>query len=269
MSGQGAIVTLVLGERFQNLWQTYCEWNWRQYAEKHNLDLIVLTEPLDRSDRAQSRSPSWQKCLILSQEFSQNYSQIIWLDADIVINTRKAPSILAEVPADKIGGVASGAYIHPDLRMVLLERLRGEECEYGNADNLWKADQQRFYQSFGFDFAGDILQAGVLVFNPIEHRELLENVYYSEYPETRSYEQIPLSYEVMRRELFAPINSRFNTVFYEKMVVHYPYLLDKELDGYDILAAYAVVTELENAFFLHFAYDSVFMEYLLFGQLSS
>ena len=58
--------------------------------------------------------------------------------------------------------------------------------------------------------------------------------------ETRSYEQIPLSHAIQTAGLFQSIDTRFNSIFYESMLVHYPYLhpdvLAKNTPGYELLA---------------------------------
>src|SRR5437016_12929944 len=88
---EGALVTLAIGEHYLSNWQKYCAADWQAYAAKHGYDLIVITEPLDRSPRAMARSPAWQKCLVLSQEFARQYHQIVLLDSDIAINAATAP----------------------------------------------------------------------------------------------------------------------------------------------------------------------------------
>jgi hypothetical protein len=65
-----AIVTLLVGESYETNWRTFCKPQWESYANKYGYDLIALNRPLDASARAQNRSPAWQKCLILSQEFA-------------------------------------------------------------------------------------------------------------------------------------------------------------------------------------------------------
>jgi len=125
-------------------------------------------------------------------------------------------------------------------------------------------DQNQFYLHYSLDPIEDgIIQTGVLVASPLFHRELFERIYTNEYPvETRCYEQIPLSHEILARGLFQPIDTRFNTVFFERMLVHYPHLIDKSMKSYDDLASLGVRAELANSFFLHFAYDPAFIRYL-------
>src|ERR1035437_3334002 len=73
MNRTKAIVTLAIGDRYLRHWKHTCEANWRAYAARHDFDVICIDKPLDDSERARKRSPAWQKCLVLSQEFSQRY----------------------------------------------------------------------------------------------------------------------------------------------------------------------------------------------------
>lgn len=82
MKHSKAIVTLAIGNNFLERWKSLCQLNWQQYADKHGYALVCIDTPLDNSERAQQRSPSWQKCLILSQEFAQQYERVVWIDSE-------------------------------------------------------------------------------------------------------------------------------------------------------------------------------------------
>ncbi|HXI99808.1 MAG TPA: hypothetical protein VNH44_01210, partial [Micropepsaceae bacterium] len=58
-----AIVTLAIGAAYAERFEQLCRRNWAVYADRHGFNLIVIKEPLDTSERAQKRSPAWQKCL--------------------------------------------------------------------------------------------------------------------------------------------------------------------------------------------------------------
>src|SRR5262249_51582240 len=116
-----AIATLYIGDKYRAMWERYCRASWHHYAKQHGYDLIPFHQPLDTSPRGTSRSPAWQKCLIL--EALKQYERIVWLDADIVINPQ-SPSIVENVPIGKVGGVISGSYLHPDLKGIFLSRVR-------------------------------------------------------------------------------------------------------------------------------------------------
>ena len=100
-----AIVTLVIGIRFQQMFDAACRPSWKAYCAKYGYDLFVIDKPLDVSPRAQARSPSWQKLLILSQDWAKDYDTIVWVDADVIINMGRARDISDGVEPKLVGGV--------------------------------------------------------------------------------------------------------------------------------------------------------------------
>jgi hypothetical protein len=254
-----ALATLCIGQPYIDWWTRFASRSWQAYAARCGYALEVFQGPLDSSLRAMARSPAWQKCLILSQPALQAYDRVIWLDADIIIAPAAPP---LDTSAGKIGAVVSGDYLQRDMRATFLERMRGTGPAHGNIDDLWARDQRSFYDAYGIACAtSDIIQTGVLALEP-EHRPILEAVYALDYPGIVAYEQLPLSAEIINRGLLQRIDSRFNLVFFERLCVHYPYLLNQQIDHYNYLAHAAVMTELNNAFFLHFAYQPGFAQYL-------
>jgi hypothetical protein len=261
-----ALVTLAIGQRYLDHWRTFHEIAWREYAQRHSFDLIVIIEPLDRSPRAVARSPSWQKCLALSQEFASRYRQVVLLDCDIAINPA-APSVVEKVPVERVGGVLSGGHIHDDLKIVLLERLAAvtgwpqpDPARDGLAQ--WQKLQRDAYPEYGFPQSFNALvQGGVLVASPRHHRAMFEAVYAVD-ADSRCYEQVPMSYALLASGLLQPIDSRFNSVFYETMLVYYPYLLNLTGPSFDAAARAAVEAQYASNYFLHFAYDMNLARYL-------
>jgi hypothetical protein len=264
-TNETAVVTLVIGEQHLSYWRKYCQPTWETYARKSNYDLIVISEPLDKSAEASSRSPAWQKCLVLSQPFAAQYRQIVLLDSDIVINAAAAPKINEQVSIDQIGGVISGSQIHDDLRLVLLNRLTGQPVTYEREQQQWHAYQAMYYSQFGLPpIDAGIVQTGVLVASPLHHGEIFEGAYRTEFADVqhRSFEQVPLSHAILSSGLFRQIDTRFNSVFYETMLVTYPYLLQENLPIRDLVAMCAVQAEFANNFFLHLAYKPDLARYL-------
>jgi hypothetical protein len=258
-----AIATLCVGSEYSGRWDKYASRNWRAYAERNGYALEVFREPLDGSLRAAARSPAWQKCLILGQPALRRYDRVVWIDSDVII-TGDAPDITRNVPAGRIGCVISGDYIQREMKARLLERLRHKKLAPDmDIETIWSNDQKLFYQQSGITAQVDeVVQTGVLVLGH-DQREMLEAVYRKDYSHSIvAHEQFPLSAEIINRGLLHRIDSRFNLVFYERMIVHYPYLLDRSLPQYGYMAHLAVMTEYTNAFFLHFAYDQSFAQFL-------
>lgn len=106
-----ALVTLVIGEDYKREFYKYSWHSFIDYCDKYEIDLKMLIESLDKSKRAECRSPAWQKLLILSQEWLASYKQIVWVDSDIVIHP-EAPNIFANVSVNEFGCLTSMRFRH-------------------------------------------------------------------------------------------------------------------------------------------------------------
>ena len=219
MKNTKAIVTLTLGKKYVQEWKKFCQKNWHQYAEKHGYDIICIEHPLDYSERAKKRTPSWQKCLILSQEFSQNYEKIVWVDSDILMNWHKAPCIVKNVAVEKVGAVLSGEGANEQLSTEAKSRLF----------NYWGMNDEKTARNtyIKYGFPGDfdrIIQCGVLVLSPQHHRHILEEVYYQN--ENKGYgEMAALSYRLLKSDLVEWIDYRFNFTWAIQKALYYPFLI--------------------------------------------
>jgi hypothetical protein len=241
-----AIVTVVLGDEYQAVWQRAARRSWEAYGRIHGLDVIVVTAPLD--DAAGGRSPAWQKCLVLSQPWSSQYRRIVWLDADIVIN-EAAPSILDHCGApDRVSATLVNDQLSSAQKQILLERIQGIVIPPGQADSRWGETQNLVYTSHGIATdRTDMVATGVMVLSPEHHRSLLEGVYAK--PESgRAYEQAWLSHAILSQGLLHRLSARFNWGLWDAI-----WLERKGQWGEmneDRLAF--VMNELDKAYFLHF-----------------
>ena len=259
-----AIASLCIGERYRTLWRDHCAKGWQDYARRHGYALEVFERPLDPSPAAARRSPAWQKCLIPSEPALRGYDRVVWIDSDIAIN-RQAPPIAERVPAGKIGAVISGDYLQPEMKPIFLARGRGRTLADVDTPDAWAQDQRALYAAAGLPAAAEIVQTGVLVLEP-GHAALLRAVYDEGFPrELKGAEQLPLSRAILEGGLLHRLDPRFNTVLVDRIAVHYPYLLSKDLPHYGYVAHLAVRTEMENAYFLHFAHMQEFVKYLAPG----
>jgi len=276
MKNSKAIVTLVIGKKYVDSWNKLCRDNWQKYADKYGYDIIYIDRPLDSTARAQQRSPAWQKCLILSQEFSQKYQRIVWIDSDILINSSIAPCIVKDVPIDKIGAVDECLSPTSDLYFQTLER-KYDYCKYSNIRVVINHTAKHYYSNYGLPPKfNSIVQTGVLVLSPNHHRKILEKVYL-EYEDKGSsqwnYEMRPLSWELINGDYIHWIDHRFNVIWFDYLCLHYPFLLEKARSPFikkikrkiqnilSIIGIYphprlkstCATTAFTNSFFLHFA----------------
>jgi len=238
------LVTLAIGDSYLQAWKTFCEPNWARYAAAHGYDLLCIDTPFDNSERSRQRSPAWQKCLILGQEFANRYERVVWVDADILVNAALSPSITEGVPVEKVGAVqvlttprrelylqALRAYKYLDLKAFKETAQSASEL----AAELLQTPQQ-YYENWGLSSQSldGVVQTGVLVLSPRYHRELLEHVYYcyEDKGEARwHYEMRPLSYELLKANKVHWIDRRFNQSWIPYRMLHYPFLVSNQAEN--------------------------------------
>ena len=253
-----AIVSIVIGKTFIDTWERLCRKGWERYAKECGFDIIVITIPLDTSERAQNRSPAWQKMLVLSQPWARKYKRIICMDADIMI-TPAAQNILDYCPDEtKVSISESGDKMSASERHIYLERLKNVGIRADCDEAFWVWENKAQFQLYHIESeSGVMFNTGVLVVSPKHHKALFEEVYAQEDVEGgRLYEQPYFSYVLDKRGLAHKISARFNWGILEMMALYMPDKLFKpaeEFSEFDtIVLRYLIRREYSNAFFLHF-----------------
>lgn len=95
-----AIVTIVIGPKYTELFDQYSRARFEDYARRHGYELFVL----DREVRPlPGKKLTWQKCCLQDVEGLRDFERVAFFDSDILI-ARDAPP-LPEVPPGMIGGV--------------------------------------------------------------------------------------------------------------------------------------------------------------------
>lgn len=274
-----AIVTLNIGNKYIANYKKFCHNAWSKYAKKHNLDLIVIENMIDDSPKAQSRSPAWQKCLILSQENVKQYDQVAWIDSDIIINPT-SPSVFEDVPLEMIGAVDSYATPNKEDHRIMLERLY-DSWSKKNVKFINNISPTDYHKNFGFNGEfQSVVQTGVLVLSPQYHNGLLEYVYNNYEDKGGSewnYEMRPLSYEILTNKLAYWLNPKFNMPWPSVKQFLYPFLdssdsyIDKTMNKLlrkiglmpkSSLRTKCATTAFLNNYFLHFAASANEMKYV-------
>lgn len=250
MTNTKAIVTLAIGSH-ATTWKNICKTNWETYAKRYGYDLICLDHALDTSIRALKRSPAWQKCLILSQSWSNQYDQLVWIDADILINLSTAPSIVEGVPFNKVGAVDQYSIPTPETYPHALNRL----FYYWKQPEVVNLTPQKYYENWGLlPKFNQVVQTGVMVMSPRYHKSIFEKVYY-EYEEQaeNGYEMRPLSYNLLENNVIYWLDNRFNALASIHMALYYPFLLTDSLT-IDISTQRLCLNSIFiNNYFMHFA----------------
>lgn len=221
-----AIVTLAIGEYYQNIFEAHCRKSWQIYCNKFGYDLIVLNESLDKSERSTKRSPAWQKLLILSQEWSSRYSRIVWIDLDILINNAHAYDICDNVPIELVGAVEAYSIPSKDIHDITLARIYNE-FNKNNIKYIENMLPNQYYLNRGIcgNKLNEVMQTGVFVCSPKFHKEIFEYIYYN-YEDTNgpewNYEMPAMSYELVNSKLVYWISPRFNFIVSSYMAAFCP-----------------------------------------------
>jgi hypothetical protein len=274
-----AIVTLAIGKAYETMFDKYCRRLWSLYAEKHGFDLIVITQHLDTSPKAQSRNISWQKCLIFSDPNIQKYDQVAWVDSDILINPN-SPDITLGVPLEKIGAVDQAATPSQEDLQLYRERFHeyfASKINKGSPKPIeapspamveyleYAFNPTAYYNSVGLagEFAS-IVQGGVMVLSPRHHQELLEYVYHTYEDIGPNYEQQPLGYEIQKQKKEFWLSPKFNMTWVILKALLYPFLDAKStlteralykvgIDARETLLSQCMTASFLNNYFLHYA----------------
>ena len=213
---KNAIVTLAVGGDYAARFEAFCRPNWTAYAARHGYDVVVITEPLDTSPRAQARSPAWQKCLIFEAPQVSGYERVVWVDSDILINP-SGPSIVEDVPPERIGVTDEHTYPSPAKRQATLASLIDFVPETGafNKD-YWRGwtDAGVWHSEVGLPGGqAHIVQTGVMVLSP-SHRGVLEAVYREHEEAGRNMEMRFLSHAIQSRGLQHWLDPKFNALLW-------------------------------------------------------
>jgi hypothetical protein len=248
---RAAIVSFVIGDDYEATWSKLCAPSWIAYAERIGVDLIVFKDRLDKTDL--SRSPAWQKLLILALPWMQRYERIIWLDSDIIIS-RSAPNILEFAgPPEKVGLSLEGARLAPAEQQIYLERFQKTTLSPDTVDTVWQDRQYGAYMTHGLTPYPEQFNTGVMVLSPQHHRDLLLSVYHQ--PEvSRLYEQAYLSHRLLETGLAHVISPRFNWGIAEavQLYLQEEVLLYEDPQTIARIVVVLVRAEMRNAYFLHF-----------------
>ena len=246
----------MIGGEWKSWWEKHVRESWERYAHAHGYDIVVIDDYIDDSERGQARTPHWQKCLVLEHADVKRYEDVVWLDADILVNFHAAPCIVAHNGSDRIGVVShNDAYATRERIENSWNRMHrhGSGIFFGECG---PTPIERYRQAGLGDEADDMTNTGVLVLKPGRHGDLLRHVYdtYEENAASSNEEKF-LSYEIFRRGLFNRLDPRFNRWWLDALTEDYPFLLLEENHRDVKLVAYCVNAAWHNSYFLHFISD--------------
>ncbi|TAN73346.1 MAG: hypothetical protein EPN20_03310 [Magnetospirillum sp.] len=255
-----ALVTLVIGDEYRTNWQNRFAPTWVPYARRHGYEIIPIEEYIDEGDLAWTRSPHWQKCLILELPGMDRFDRVVWVDADILINHRLAPDIVAQTPEGRIGAVSHNSRYRrwPSVTGASEHRFFDYLTQaMGMKETRHRGDPALRYQDAGLpEGPTDILNTGVLVLDPRADRDLLRQVYLTGRENAHSiFENLPLSHALLESGRVALIDEGFNVIYPYEICAHYPWVLFAEVTDADFRLVVNAIWA--SSYFLHFTSGSM------------
>lgn len=247
-----AIVTILIGDKYQAMWNETFRDSWVPYANRHGYDIVLINDYLDRSPRARERTPHWQKLLVLEHPGLRRYEDVVWVDADILINHHTAPCIVGHNNADKVGIVSYRDEFQPPGRW---DNRYHRRARSGSGGRIHRSpDFPSWYEQAGLARdVDDFTNTGVLVMKPRLHTEFMRHVYDAFTENDWSHkENGALSYWLFKTGNYNLIDPRFNVSWNGDIVEFYSFLLEHRNFHNDALISDCVTTAWHNAWMLHF-----------------
>lgn len=101
------LITIAVGDHYLNRWESSVSKSWLDYADIHDLGIIVVVQDLIEKDDVNWKKPNWQKLLIPSELLKSGLlvKIVCYLDTDILINPF-SPNVFDLHKPKKIGVVS-------------------------------------------------------------------------------------------------------------------------------------------------------------------
>ncbi|MEW5726374.1 MAG: hypothetical protein AB1918_00970 [Pseudomonadota bacterium] len=247
-----ALATVVIGDRYVSEWERWFRPSWEAYGRKHGYDVIAIGDHIDPGPRGRARTPNWQKLLVLEAEQLAGYDDVVWVDADILINHHSAPCIVTHHDSPLVGVVSDKLALYSSEKR---DTVVARSAPLGGK----KPRCADYYRDAGLP-AGvdDYSNTGVMVLKP-HHRAELRRVYdTAEETPFSAKEETPLSHHLHGNALVKPLDPRFNRIWSSAMIENYPWLSHMACRRHPagpMLVGLAVNAAWHNSWFLHFTDD--------------
>lgn len=201
------LVTIAIGDRYLYQYNTIFRKNHEMYAKKHGYDFKVISDFLDKK-LTHEHAITFNKTLVCSQPWSNDYDFIILIDADILINMN-SPAIHTSMDFENKIGIVNEYSQPTNETRVEIQRMMG-----------WEPDAKGYYRLAQLNIDTKmVFNTGVMVFQPKIHKDFLENIYnkyvrnsinhYRRY----HYEQSCIGYELQIQQNYKIMDNKWNTIW--------------------------------------------------------
>jgi hypothetical protein len=254
------LATIAIGQSYYERFETNSLDTWRKYADMHDIGVIVFFDNLIDTSHPKWKKPTWQKLLIGSILLKTDFpvKLVCYLDTDIIINPF-SPNVFDCFVSGKVSVVSLRNnlpfnYSHTLKKLALL-RKKYIDPKYP-LDSALFASLKTLYEHQNLSIQNDEFCAGLLMFNPLEMAQQMEDWFYLYDKQVESItsggDQTHLNYHILSSDLANFLDYEFQAIWAFEAANYYPFLF---IDGFNDRSLYkeCIQSTLMRVNFLHFA----------------
>ena len=260
-SGQGKnyLCTIAIGDAFLKTWEKFALRLWQEYADSHDLGIIVFTADLISKKASVWKKATWQKFLVPTIiRKREEIENICYLDTDILVNPI-APNIFEQFNSDQVGLVSIRARVPYDIelanRLVAFYRNRYYSSDYP-LDSALFIKLEDLYAYHNLAPVSDEACAGVFLVNVENQHHQMKKIF-EKYPRTVESitdggDQTHFNYEFQTNFDVQWFEYKFQAIWLYEMATKYPFLYHYGRRSPELIKQCVEASLLSN-YFLHFA----------------
>lgn len=199
------LVSLAIGSKYVKEYTELFYKSQLNYAKKYGYD-FVLVQDRPKGVANHPDSISFDKALVFSQEWAMGYDNVIFVDADILINP-ESPAIHKEI-TDKIMVVDEYSQPDPVSRIKVQEKMG------------WETSASDYYKLAGFNIkTTKMINTGVIAMKPKLNAKFMKSVHFKYsmrsigHPRHFHFEQSAIGYELQKNNKAEYLDNKFNAVW--------------------------------------------------------
>lgn len=253
------IVTIAIGNEYQNIWKKNIYPSWKLYCKKYNLGLIVFERDLVPKNSEYWKKATWQRLLVGEKvkELFPKVDDVCFLDTDIIINPT-APNIFLYQKKNKINLTSLRTKLPFEYKKTI-RKMAYFRKKYINKkyplDSLLNCDLKTLYKSDKLIPQKDEMCVGVMMFNIKKFSKILHDWFYlyknNVDTTTRGGCQTQINYHILKNEYENLLDYRFQSIWIFELVNRFPFAL-RSINKTNLLGELTSSILLDN-YFLHFA----------------
>jgi hypothetical protein len=257
-----ALVTTAIGKRYLSDWFTFSAASWLNYAKRHGLAIVVVTNDLIDPSDPHWKNGAWQKMLAPAYVAKQfpHIVEVCVMDTDILISPR-APNIFDQRASGTFGVVSQHKNLpfpEMEVRRRIAWNRRAFYSETYPLDSSLFATPQQIFRAHGFEPHDDYFCSGLFLAECALHGEQIRSWFYeidkAAVETSHAWEEPLLNARILSSKNVSFLPYGFQALWIFEIAWSYPFLYELGRDpAHQGLVQRCIESNLLNNHFLHFA----------------